>query len=414
MIRLRFAAPIALAVLLAALPAAAQDATEQAKVMFNAGAQAYEAGKYPAAVQAFTEAYRLSPRPGILFSIAQAYRRQYTADKQPVNLRAAIKHYRDYVAKVEQGGRRADAVQALSELEPMAERLGAAGEAAAPPPVAKPQTQLMVSAQTKEALIALDGGKPVEAPLIAEVKPGKHRIHVEAPGFFPEDREVQAADGGVVALDISMREKPGLLTVVARDGTDVSIDGRVAATTPLARPIEVAPGRHFVALTKRGYKAITEDVDIGRGETKRVDGHLEMTGQRVGAYVLMGIGAAAVVSGGVLAGLAVREQRAAQTLDEKRLKTGALTLVDFADYQRHVRTRDDLRRAGGVALGGGVVLGATAVMLAVFDQPVINGARRDAASRPGAPAPVKDRPMEISAAPILLPGFYGASFTGSF
>lgn len=405
---------LVVALALAAAPAAAQDATEQAKILFNAGAQAYEAGKYPAAIQAFAEAYRLAPRPGILFSMAQAYRRQYTADKQPANLRAAIKHYRDYIAKVEQGGRRADAVQALSELEPIAERLGAAdAAAAAPPPERKAATQIMVSAQTKEATIALDGGKPVEAPLIAEVKPGKHTIVIDAPGYFPEEREVQAAPGGVVALDIAMREKPGLLTIATVGGADVSIDGRLTAQTPLAQPIELTPGRHFVAVTKRGHKAFAEDIEIGRGETKRIDAKVEITGQRIGAYVLMGVTGAGVAAGGVVAWLAMREQRDAQDLDTKRQKTGGLTTAELGQYQAHQRNRDELRRAAGIALGGAFVVGATAVMLAVFDVPTVTAAKRDGAPKPTTPTP-RERSMEVAATPIITPGFYGASFSARF
>jgi len=406
---------LALALLLAAAPAAAQGATEQAKILFNAGAQAYEAGKYLAAVQAFAEAYRLSPRSGILFSMAQAYRRQYTADKRPAHLLAAIKHYREYIAKVEQGGRRSDAVQALSELEPMAERLGGAANAPAPAPALerKAATQIMVSAQTKEAMITLDGGKPAEAPLIAEVAPGTHKIVIEAPGYFPESRDVKAAPGGVVALDIAMREKPGLLTITAVGGADVSVDGRLTATTPLAQPIELTPGRHFVTVIKRGHKAFAEDLEIGRGEAKRIDAKIETTGQRIGAYVLMGVTGAGVAAGGVLAWLAVREQRDAQTLDDRRLKTGALSTDELSQYQGHVQGRDDLRRAAGVALGGAFVVGATAVLLAVFDVPTVTASKRDAAPKPATTAP-RERSMEMSAVPIVVPGFYGASFTARF
>src|SRR4051812_9930626 len=52
-----------------------------ARLYFNAGARAYAAGKYVPAIRAFEEAYRIEPRPGLVFSIAQAYRRQYFIDK---------------------------------------------------------------------------------------------------------------------------------------------------------------------------------------------------------------------------------------------------------------------------------------------------------------------------------------------
>jgi hypothetical protein len=403
----------AFAAALAPLSALAQDATEQARMLFNAGAQAYEAGKYPAAIQAFNEAYKLTARPGILFSLAQAYRRQYTADKQPANLMAAIKHYREYIAKVEQGGRRADAIAALGELEPMAERMGAAAAAPPPPPERKPQTQIMVSTQTKDASIALDGGKPVEAPLIAEVKPGKHKVQVSAPGFFPEEREIAAGEG-IVALDIALREKPGLLTVVAKGGADVSIDGRLVATTPLDRPIEVAPGRRYVVVQKRGHRPVAEDVDLGRGESKRLDVNLDVTNQRIGAYVLMGVGAAGIVGGGAVAGLAVYEQHKAQDLDTRRQKQGGLSSSELKDYNQAKSMRDDMRRVAGGLLGGAFAVGVTGVLLAVFDSPAVGATtRRDEAPKPEKPAP-RERSMEMAAVPIVTPGFYGLSVSARF
>lgn len=404
---------VALALLLVAAPAAAQDATQQAKELFNGGAQAYEAGKYPAAIQAFTEAYRLAPRPGILFSLAQAHRKQYNLDHQPAQLREAVRLYREYIGKVESGGRRGDAVQALAELDPLYEKLGAA-DAAPAPDERKPVTRLMVSAQTKEATIALDGGKPVEAPLIAEVKPGKHTVSVAAPGYLPEEREVQAAEGGVVALDIPLREQPGLLSVRARDGAEVAIDGRTAATTPLSRPLEITPGRHFIAVTRRGFRPFAEDVDVGRGEAKTLTVHLEVTAQSTAAAVLIGVGAAGLVTGGVLAAVAVVQQGKAQDLDDQRLTQGGLTLGNLAQYNSYVSMRDTLRTASGVTLGGAALVGLTGALLTVFDHPVVSaGVRSDDGPKPATPAP-RERPMEVVAMPLMGPGMLGAGLSGRF
>ena len=116
-------------------PAAAQDNLERARMLFNAGAEAYGTGQYPVAIQAFQEAHRLSERPGLLFSIAQAYRQQYYVDKNPANVRGAIQYYRDYLSKVKSGARVGEAAKALSELEPIAARLTAdTGETPAPTP----------------------------------------------------------------------------------------------------------------------------------------------------------------------------------------------------------------------------------------------------------------------------------------
>src|SRR5206468_6795596 len=88
-----------------------------AKKYFDAGRQAYEAGDYQAATAAFEESYALSPRPAIVFSIAQAYRQQYFVDRDASKLRRAIALFTEYLNEVPKGGRRNDALRNRSDLE---------------------------------------------------------------------------------------------------------------------------------------------------------------------------------------------------------------------------------------------------------------------------------------------------------
>jgi hypothetical protein len=409
-----------LVLLLSACLCAAGDAlaqgtpAEQAKTLFNVGAQAYEAGQFPAAVQAFQEAYRLSPRPGILFSIAQAHRKQYYVSKSPDHLRAALRYYREYLGKVEQGGRRSDAAQATAELEPLAARDAGAASPAAD---VKAQTRLMVSSQTAGATIALDGGKPTGVPLIVEIKPGKHTLRLRASGYFDEEREIQVGEGSVAALDIPLRERPGQLSIVTAGGAQVSIDGRLAATTPLANPLEVDPGRHLVTVTRNGYRPFSQEMDVGRGEAKTVSAKLEVTRQRVGAVVLLGAGAAGAVVGGVLAGLAYRQQVIAADIDDRRLagdiKCPGKACADLDTYNAAKDARDELRRNAGIVFGGAAALGITGLLMFVFDQPVLGAtARRD--DRPKPASPQREMPVEVSAAPVVGPGSCGIGITGRF
>lgn len=410
----RFSSSVALAIALFTSSASAQDATEQAKALFNAGAQAYEAGQYNAAIQAFTEAYRISPRPGILFSMAQAHRKQYFVDKQPSHLFAAVKHYRDYVNKVEQGGRRAEAVQALGELDPIAERLGKTADAAALVERKSP-TRVMISTQSRDAraTVVLDGGKPSALPLIAEVKPGKHSFKVTAEGYFPEEREIQAADGAVVAIDIPLKERPGVVSFNASTGADVAIDGRIVAVTPLPKPLELAPGTHYLTLTKRGHRPYAEEITVGRGEQKTLTIRLERTNQRVASFALIGVGAAGIAAGGVLAGLAFLQQKSADEINKRRLSTG-IDADELKEYKEAVGARNNLRSAGAVAFGAGALIAGTGLLLYSFDQPSVAAApvRRD--DKPKDQLTPKDGTLEISLAPLLGPGLYGTVLSGSF
>ncbi len=400
----------------------AADASDPGKTLFNAGASAYAAGQFSAAIQAFDESYRLSSRPGILFSIAQAHRRQYYVDRRPEHLESAIRYYRDYLTKVTEGGRRADAAQALSELEPLAERLGTSAAAApsASPTAPPPETRLMVSSPTRGATVSVDKGKALEAPLITAIKPGKHALHLTAEGYFDEDREIDALAGGVAALDIALRERPGKLVIKARAGAQLTIDGRYVATTPLPRPLEIEAGHHLIAVARNGYRAYTEEIDVGRAETKTVDVDLRVTKQRVVSYVFAGAGITAILAGGVVAGLAARQQRLAEDIDTERQRES----IDCRDttvtcptkaYQEAVDQRNSLRPIATTALAAGALLAATGAMLFLFDQPSLDvrATRSDSTPKPAAPPP-KDTPIEMSAAPAFGPGFSGGSLLGRF
>src|SRR5690606_30939982 len=107
------------ALVLLSASAAAQDNTARARDLFAAGVAAYEDGQFLHAAQAFVEAHRLIQKPQLLFSAAQAFRRQFDSDGDQKSLRMAVKYYGDYLAAVKEGGRRVDAARALGELRPL-------------------------------------------------------------------------------------------------------------------------------------------------------------------------------------------------------------------------------------------------------------------------------------------------------
>src|ERR1044071_6371401 len=87
---------IVIATLLAASTAYAEDKVA-AEQYFRAGAKAYAAQNFAAAVANFDEAYKALPLPEIAFSAAQSYRRLYRLDPQPQYVRRAVELYRAYL-----------------------------------------------------------------------------------------------------------------------------------------------------------------------------------------------------------------------------------------------------------------------------------------------------------------------------
>jgi hypothetical protein len=403
-----------LALVLAGGTAAAQtpEKLEQAKALFNAGAQAYSIGQFTAAIQAFEEAYKISPRPAILFSLAQAERKQYFVDHQPQRLERAVDSYRRYVSEVQQGGRRADAVQALSELEPLLEKQKAQG---APPPAAVPEAKVaarvMVTSPTAGAQVSLDGGKPSEAPFIGEVKPGKHQVLVTAKGHDPEKRDIQLVEGGLVALDLPLKERPALLAVSAPSGSEIHVDGRLVGVAPLMTPIGLANGRHFVAVMKNGAVAWARDVDLVRGETRSVEPQLTTSTQRKISYVVLGAGAAALITGGVFVGLTLDRQSKAQSILDERDSTG-ITPDRLDTYDKARDQRDRYKLIATIGLASGAVLGISGFLLYAMDRPSVPMRDAGPADKPqNAPAAPT---FEVRALPVMAPTFAGATLHFAF
>lgn len=389
---------------------------EQAKALFNMGAQLYAARKYAAAIQNFEEAYRLAPRAALLFSIAQAERRYYFESKQPEYLKRAIAHYKEYLGQAEQGGRRAEAGQALAELELVASKLEptpASSSTAPPPPPSPPKPTLSVMAtQVKGARILVDG-KPAEEGIFSEeVSPGKHTFKVSADGYFDEEREV-VMQNSPLSFDVTLRERPASLSFRTNAGAQISVDGRLVGLAPLPVPIDVSPGVHVITVSLNGHEGYSTEVDLDRGETRNIQASLHRTTQRTVSYGLLGVAGASLVAGGVFSVLALRSQSDAQTVLDNQ-KTRTISQGELNQYNQARDDRDNLWRPAAIgSFGAALGLGLVGGLLYAFDQP---GARssepRDRSKpRPNQPAsPTPTPTLDISA----VPGWLGVSAMGRF
>ncbi len=399
----RLTAALALSALVAPGPgvgaaetAAPAPDTTQAREYFDAGRQAYDRGQFATAIAAFEEALRLSPRPSVIFSTAQAWRRQYVVDRDPKSLRRAVDLYRQYLGAVSEGGRRADAVQHLGDLEPLLLRVEPAA-AAAPQSAAPDPTQLMVTSQTPGALASLDAAPLVEMPLIATVTPGRHRIRVEAPGHFPAETEGVAVESRLVVVPVALREAPARVAITAPPATLVHVDGLPVAETPLPGPLELPAGTHHLALGHNGYEMDARTLLLEPGATVPFDAELRATTQRKTAWGVFGTAGALVVGAGVFGALALLRENEAQDIVSRRDDAGEN--LSAADVRRYNEARDARDQWRNMTLGLGA--GAAALLLLgsglyFFDTPGYTAPR---AAEPRAPAP---RP--IGPTPPATPG----------
>jgi len=280
-------------------PLAAEAEEPSARAWFEVGVKSYEEGQYATALAAFQEAYRLSPRAGLLFSIAQTLRRGYEVEGNPARRRDAIDYYQRYLTESPQGERSAEARSWIEQLE------------------------------------------------LAEV-PSR-----SGPALARTDAERDASRSGnsedAAAAPVALRSAASSIEIVGGPGAVVYIDGRRVATLPML-PLRVETGRHTLEVLQAGHHGVRRVVDLEPGATQRLDLAGPPTVRHVASWLFVGAGAAAVVTGGVFGYLALQREEDARALQET---PGARLEFDSA-----VSSRNRLRGAAALSAG----LGLTALV----------------------------------------------------
>jgi hypothetical protein len=335
-------------------------------------------------------------------------------DGKPEHLRIAIQDYRAYVDATPPGqGRRADAAQALTDLVPIADKL--APDAGTKITDTK-HTKINVSSPAPGAQVSCDNGKPTEpgSPLTLEVKAGNHVCKVTAAGYFETTRDVLAVDGEFVPVEVVLTEQPSQLSISGADGAEISIDGRMVGVAS-SSPISLVAGVHLVAVSRNGHNAFVREIEFSRGQEKKIDIDLRMSGQRKIARGALVLGGAGIVAGAVFTVVAlVEEGRAKSVLDKEGSQN--ITNADLATYNSAHDARSTWTDAAIVGFGAGAAIAATGLVLYVFDAPNTTNptASPDTIPKTQTPPSQRSEPREIGAAPIVAPGFIGGSFTARF
>jgi hypothetical protein len=380
----------------------------EAERLFRAGEQAYHAGQYEMAAQAFEASYRLLPAPQIAYSMAQAYRLQYFVDKDPRVLARAVELFRLYLDKVPRGGRREVAITLLAELEPLLARTGEGvpgepgpGPASGPDGPSSRLAEIMVTSPVDgaEGSIA-DTEGPL--PLKVEVEPGRYQATVTAPGYASGSKTVDVVAGRFFVVEVPLQPIPARVAVKATPGATVLIDGGAGGETPLSRPVEVAAGSHVLSVRKRGYRLWSESIEVDRGDVVAFDVDLRRTTRRKMSYAVMGFGGV-VFGGAVLTGLqALDQDRKARALESKYDQDG-LTSRELERYEDHRRKRDTAAVITYALLGAATITAAGGVALYWFDMPAVERVRTE-----------QPEPTRPGITPMLAPDGVGMSVTGRF
>jgi hypothetical protein len=404
----------ALSLPLSALAADSASDLERAKESFKAGATAYAAGDYLAAIQALDAAYRLTPLPAIAFSLAQAHRRQYFVDHAREHLERSIALFREYVEHAPGGSRRADALDALSQLEPLAAARPTApslGESSADP---VRRTRVLITSDAPGAQLVLDGAPASSSPLIREVEPGKHRVRVSAPGFYPSERELNAIPGELTLTPVPLREQPSTLGIWTSPEADIYIDGEYVSPGGDAVMVQLSSGKHRLAVGQKGHVVALREVTMQRGKAQNIRVVLEQTPQRITSQVLFIAGAASLGASLVFSAFATRAEGDAEEY-LGALEYRNITRADLTSYNTAIADRDRFRLATGVSLAASAGFFITGLFLHELDKPNPQLLYR-MAPRPGpqAPAPPAAPKAQVQVAPVFYGNGVGAMLGGTF
>ena len=191
-----------------AASALADDYTEAAKTLFDRAKAHAQSGNWDLACPALVESYRLDPRPGTLFALADC-------EDQRGHPAEAARRYDDYLVmvasltpdkKVRQGDHEKQALERRAALASKVAEL----------------TLVLAPSEPKGTVVTRDGEKVEENALAvpALVEPGEHVIAVEAPNGLAAEVRVTLAAGQRRAVAL---ETPKVVPTAKRDAPPVAM-----------------------------------------------------------------------------------------------------------------------------------------------------------------------------------------------
>jgi len=230
----------------AAAPASPE---ERAATLKKQGDAAMDALRYDEAIDAYTQAYALSPDPALLYNSGRVHQAR---GEWPAALADLERFSHDATPELRQR------VPKLDEL--LAE---ARGHVATVTITSNVDGARVLVRKTQV------GTTPIPSPL--QLDSGPATVEVLAEGFFDWRRELELKGGATTVLvaQLGTKSTSGILRVSAlTPGTRVRIDEAPASSAP-AEAIVLA-GVHRVVIHADGYDDLETNVVVGAGETKEV------------------------------------------------------------------------------------------------------------------------------------------------
>lgn len=264
------------------------EAKARAQALFERGITAYKEARFKDAIDSFLDAHREYPSPTLSFNAARAY------EKMGDNA-GALRFYREYLRQTPDAGDKARVVERVADLE---KKL-----------VARGVQQVTVISNVVGAQAIIDG-KPVGVtPWTGEIAPGKHELKLREDGYAEAKGEFELPADHAIDFQLEMKRGETPVAGVGDGGKNTGSDKPdkdtgtkkkgIGPVTWIAFGVGVAALGGAVVFEQL-RKASEDDVKNEETQVARHDAYDSMKSKQTTARVLAGVGAAAILAGGVL------------------------------------------------------------------------------------------------------------------
>ena len=270
----------------------AAGAVDQAKNAYEHGVAAYKVGRYRDAIDLFSSADRLAPRPALAFNIARAYDK--LNEPGP-----ALAFYREYLRRGAEAGSRASVERRVRELSAQLATRGL--------------QQLTVLSTPSGAALSIDGRPFGATPATLELPLGAHRVALTAPGYAEQTRSIELGATDALLVEVQLGAA-GSVTTAPTAASAVATSTQTATSTSAAAATEkkqlgpawLVLGTGGAALAGAAVAEVMrsdalEDASAADVSQVELDENLAAADSyQTTARVLLGVGGALVVVGGAL------------------------------------------------------------------------------------------------------------------
>lgn len=268
--------------------ATAETRRSEAKAKFDEGVKAYGEGRYADAVALFQSADALAPSAPLSFNVARAFERLDDAS-------SALRWYRDYLRRSPRAGNLAEVQARVAELAAKVAERGV--------------QQLSVLSAPDGATVLVDHQPAGVTPVTLELPPGAHHVQLRLAGYRDERVEIvlDARTPQDVVLDLK-RETPSAAEVTRIPARPPARDAGTGVASAAERPFGLAPwlllgaggASMAAALGFELSRRAAEDEAERAPQVEYQDHYDAMRGRQTTARVMVGVGGALLVTGGVL------------------------------------------------------------------------------------------------------------------